>query len=201
MLCPERVRLCSSFPSFLICHQNFCHYNTALLWASHSVQDYSLSSIEACSTDVFLVKRHPGLPADIHAAFWSYQQPTCMTSLGSLLLDEVSQGPGPKMPISSVYGDVCAFSWRGDSDNSSPWSVVCILYRHCALIAKSIASCKDLRDHQSTSLLQMGKRAQSGGSACAKTHGLSFNSSAQVCSSVADMQSGWPPEHCRSLLC
>lgn len=102
-LCPERVQLCNSFPSFLISHQNPCHYNTALLWASHSVQDYSLSSIEACSTDVFLVKRHPGLPADIHAASWSYQQPACMTSLGSLLLDEVSWGPGPKISISYVY--------------------------------------------------------------------------------------------------
>lgn len=140
LLCPEHVQLCGSFPSFLISHQSFCHYNTALLWASHSVQDYSLSSIEACSADVFLVKRHPRLPADIHAAFWSYQQPACMTSLGSLLLDEVSWGPGPKMPISSVYGDVHAFLWHGDSDRPSPWSVVCILYRHCALITKSIAS-------------------------------------------------------------
>lgn len=89
-----------------------CHYNTALLWASHSVQDYSLSPIEACSTDVFLVKRHPGLPAGIHIASWSYQQPACMTSLGSLLLDEVSWGPGPKMSIFYVYGDICASLWH-----------------------------------------------------------------------------------------
>lgn len=127
---PEPVQLCSSFLSFLISHQSFHHYNTVLLWASHSVQDYSLSSIEACSTDVFLVKRHPGLPADIHTASWPYQQPACMTSLGSLLLDEVSWGPGPKMPISSVYG---AFLWHGDSDRPSLWSVACILYRQpCA---------------------------------------------------------------------
>ena len=45
---PEKVQLSNSLSEFLISHQSICHYNTAWLWASHVVQDYSLSSTGAC---------------------------------------------------------------------------------------------------------------------------------------------------------
>ena len=45
---PEKVQLSNSLSEFLISHQSICHYNTAWLWASHAVQNYSLSSTVAC---------------------------------------------------------------------------------------------------------------------------------------------------------
>ena len=56
---PEKVQLSNSLSEFLISHQSICHYNTAWIWASHAVQDYSVSStVKSMSS---LLRGTPGL--------------------------------------------------------------------------------------------------------------------------------------------